>query len=69
MLNNMNPFERRVRILTGCLIWTLYLTGAISGGYAHFLAVVGVILLSTGIINCCPYYLAFEFSTNKSGIR
>ena len=69
MLNNISQFERRVRILTGCLIWVLYLTESMTGGFSHFLAVVGVILLATGIINCCPYYLAFEFSTNKSSLR
>lgn len=66
MLSNMNKSERWVRMLTGGLIWALYLTDSMVGGFAHFLAVVGIILLGTAIMNCCPYYLACDLSTNKN---
>ena len=65
MLTNISKSERRIRFITGSLIWILYLTDSITGGPAHVLAVIGVILLSTAVINFCPYYLACNFSTNK----
>lgn len=66
MLSNLSKVERRVRFVTGSLIWALYLTGSITGGLSHFLAVLGVIFIATAIMNYCPYYLIFELSTNKN---
>lgn len=66
MLTNISKFEQRVRFMTGSFIWVLYLTGSISGGISHLLAVIGVILVSTSIMNFCPYYLVCNFSTNKN---
>lgn len=66
MLTNISKFECRVRFITGSLIWVLYLTGSITGGVSHFLAVIGIILVSTSIMNFCPYYLICNFSTNKN---
>jgi len=65
MLTNMSKFDRKVRFVTGAMIWVLYLTESMVGGFAHFLAVVGVIFLSTSIMNYCPYYLVCNTSTNK----
>ena len=67
MLTNISKFERRFRLIAGSLIWLFYLTGTMTGGPAHFLAVIGVILLSTGVMNFCPYYLACDYSSNKEG--
>lgn len=66
MLTNINKFERSVRSVTGVLISILYLTGSITGGPAHFLAVIGVILITTAIINYCPLYLAGNISSNEN---
>ena len=63
--SNMSKFERRMRFITGTVIWLLYLSGSITGGVSHFMAVIGVVLISTAIMNFCPYYLVFEFSSNK----
>ena len=65
MLSNLSKVERRVRFVAGSLIWLLYLSGSITGGPSHFLAVLGVIFIATAIMNYCPYYLIFELSTNK----
>lgn len=66
MVPNISKVERRFRFVIGCLIWGLYVTGSISGGLSHFLAVVGVIFIATAVMNYCPYYLMFEISTDKS---
>ncbi len=65
MLPNISKAERRVRFVVGSLLWLLYVTGSISGGFSHFLAVLGVIYVTTAVMNYCPYYLMFEISTNK----
>ena len=66
MLSNLSKVERRVRFVIGGLIWALYLTGSISGGPSHFLAVLGVIFVATAVMNFCPYYLMFELSTGEN---
>lgn len=60
MLTNINKFECLVRFVTGSLIWVLYLTESMTGDISHFLAVIGVILISTSIMRFCPYYLVFD---------
>ena len=66
MLSNLSKVERRVRFVIGSLIWALYVTGSITGGLSHFLAVIGVIFVATAVMNFCPYYLMFEISTGES---
>ena len=65
MPSNISTVERRTRFLVGFIIWALYLTGSITGGLSHVLAVLGIIFIATGVMNYCPYYLMFEISTNK----
>ncbi len=62
MLTNISKFERAVRFITGSLIWILYLTDSMEGEPAHVLAAIGVLLLSTSVMNFCPYYLLCDFS-------
>lgn len=66
MLSNLSKVERRVRFVIGSLIWALYVTGSITGGLSHFLAVIGVIFVATAVMNFCPYYLMFEISTGEN---
>lgn len=66
MLTNMSRLDRNVRFVIGVSIWALYLTEAMVGGVSHFLAVIGVIFISTSIMNFCPYYLVCNTSTNKN---
>ena len=60
MLTNISKFECQIRFITGSLIWVFYLTGSMTGNVFHFLAVIGVILVSTSIMRFCAYYLVFE---------
>ena len=66
MFSNLSKVERRTRLVTGSIIWALYLTGSITGGLSHFLAVLGIIFIATAIMNFCPYYLIFELSTDNN---
>jgi len=66
MLTNMHEFDRKIRFVTGVLIWVLYLTGSITGGFAHFLAVIGVLFVTTSIMNFCPYYIICNYATKKN---
>lgn len=67
MLTNMNSFDRSIRLIAGAVIGLLYFAGAIQAGPALFLAVLGVILVTTGILNFCPFYLAGNTSTRQNG--
>lgn len=66
MLTNMNKLDRVVRFVTGGLISALYVTDSMTGGMAHFLAVIGIIFVVTSISNYCPFYLVFETSTSEN---
>ena len=66
MMSNLTKVERRVRFVTGSLIWLMYLTGSITGGLSHVLAVLGAVFIATAVMNFCPYYLMYDLSIGKN---
>jgi hypothetical protein len=65
MKRNMSNIDRIVRILFAVIVAALYFGNVISGTLALVLAVVGGILLLTGLVNFCPLYAVFGISTCK----
>ena len=65
MKSNMGPADKVLRFVLAAVIAILYFTGIIQGSLGIVLAVVAAIFAVTGLINFCPLYASFGFSTRK----
>lgn len=68
MKKNQSDIERVIRGIVGLalLVFTVYVTGVLQ----IVLAVVGAVLLATGIIGFCPLYRVFNVNTrDKNGVK
>lgn len=63
MKANMGSTDKIIRIVMAVLFAILYFTGTVSGTLGIVLMVLGVVFLLTSLINFCPLYLPFGFST------
>ncbi len=63
MTKNENNIERLIRAIAGLilLILTIYTAGAVQ----IILAVIGAILLATGLVGFCPIYKVFKINTRN----
>ncbi len=59
MMKNVGGIDKILRIVLGLAI--------IGAGvyFQHWLGVIGVVFLATGVINFCPMYSLIGFSSNK----
>ncbi len=59
--NNVGSIDRILRIVVGAaLIAAFFFT---SGGSWHWLYLIGIVPLVTGLMGSCPLYRLFGFST------
>lgn len=65
MNNNLGGWDRIVRLLVASVIVALYLNKSLTGPWAIILLVVAVIFVITSLINFCPLYTVFGWSTKK----
>ena len=65
MTKNMGTADRVVRTLLALAIAVLYFTGKISGTLAIVLGVVAVAFVLSSLVEWCPSYPLFGFSTRK----
>jgi hypothetical protein len=63
---NEASWDRIVRVLLGIALLFLGLGGALTGGLGVIAAIVGVVLLLTGLVGWCPLYALFKLSTKKA---
>lgn len=63
MKRNLSITDRWVRIGVAFFIALLYFTNVINGTWAIILALVGVVLVLSSMVNWCPLYHLFGFST------
>jgi hypothetical protein len=63
---NEASWDRIVRVLLGIALLFLGLGGALTGGLGVTAAIVGVVLLLTGLVGWCPLYALFKLSTKKA---
>ena len=65
MTRNMGNVDRAVRFIIGIVMMGVGF-GAMSGGAAIAVGVIGVILFATSVIGWCPLYLPFGMKTLKA---
>ena len=63
MKKNIGNWDRSLRVLAAVIVAVLYFTGVISGTLAIILGIFAVVFLLTALINFCPLYAPFKFST------
>lgn len=62
MKANVGGIDRAVRIIAGLAILSLYF---VLEGPARWWALLGLVVLATGVIRWCPAYLPFGISSSK----
>lgn len=65
MKRNLANFDRIIRVVLAAVLASLYFSGIVTGAPGILLLVLGVVFLVTAIINFCPLYFLFKFSTFK----
>ena len=63
MKPNVGTIDKFVRIGAAVLIAVLYFANVISGTMALILMVLAAVFLITGLVNFCPLYSIFGYST------
>lgn len=64
MRRNMGNMDRAVRFTIGIVMMGIGF-GAMGGGAAIAVGVIGAILFATSVIGWCPLYIPFRISTLK----
>ena len=62
---NESGTDRIARAVVGIVLLVLFLANVVSGTLGIILAVVGAVLLLTGIVGFCPIYYALRIGTKK----
>ena len=65
MTKNMGTADRVVRCLLAVAVAVLYFTGTISGTPAIVLGVFAVAFVLSSLVEWCPSYVLFGWSTRK----
>lgn len=65
MTKNMGTADRVVRTLLALAVAALYFTGKISGMLAIVLGVFAIAFVLSSLVEWCPSYRLFGFSTRK----
>lgn len=60
---NENATDRVVRIIAGLVLLSAWVFGWMSGTWETVFAIVGAVLLLTGIVGFCPLYALVGAST------
>ncbi|MCA0133839.1 DUF2892 domain-containing protein [Winogradskyella sp. D23] len=65
MKKNMGNIDKGIRTILAVAIALLYYFNVIEGTLAYILMAVAIIFLITSLVNFCPLYTLFGFSTCK----
>ena len=66
MKTNESNLDRIIRVIAGLVFVVLYFTGTLTGTQGIILAVVGAVLVITGVVGFCPAYWLLKIRTEKS---
>jgi hypothetical protein len=61
-MKNVGTIDKWIRIVLGIAILSLFFF--LDGGI-KWISLLGLVFIATGVINFCPLYLPFKFSTRK----
>jgi hypothetical protein len=64
MKSNMGKADRAIRFTIGIVMMGVGF-GAMSGGAAIVVGVIGAVLFVTSVIGWCPLYIPFRINTRK----
>ncbi len=65
MTMNEANWDRIARVVIGIILFTVGLTGVVSGAWMWVVYALGLVMFATAAIGVCPLYLLFKFSTRK----
>ena len=65
MKRNLSNVDRIVRVVLALIFAYLYFGGIVTGTLGIVLLVLGAVFLFTALVNFCPIYALFKFSTYK----
>ncbi|MFN8277296.1 MAG: DUF2892 domain-containing protein [Chitinophagales bacterium] len=65
MKRNIGTLDRLMRLGVLAIVIVLYATHIIEGTTAIIFGIIGAIMGATALINFCPLYTLFGFSTHK----
>jgi len=65
MKANMGGLDRIIRLVVAAVVAVLYWQGYIEGILAYILMAVAAIFVLTSLVNFCPLYTLFGFSSGK----
>jgi uncharacterized membrane protein len=66
MKTNESNLDRVIRVIAGIALLVLFFTNVIGGTLGIVLAVVGGVLILTGVVGFCPLYALLKIRTNHS---
>jgi hypothetical protein len=66
MKANMGTLDKAIRIILAIAFAALYITKTVEGTLGMILLVLGGVFILTSIINFCPLYALFGWSTCKN---
>jgi hypothetical protein len=66
MKKNMGILDRILRAIVAAILLFLSYFGIISGVAAFVATGIGIILLGTSLLQFCPLYVPFNFSTRNN---
>ena len=65
MKKNIGMVDKTVRIALAALAVVLYFLGVVKGTLALVMLIIAIILVVTSLINFCPIWALFGWSTDK----
>ena len=63
MKKNMGSTDQIIRVLLALVFAWLFYSGTVTGIFGYALLALGAVFIVTSIINYCPIYALFGFST------
>ncbi len=60
---NVGMIDRVIRIILGIILLYLFVVNTVAAPWSYLVALIGLILLVTGIIGTCPLYSMLGMNT------
>jgi hypothetical protein len=60
---NVGMIDRVIRVILGIILLNLFLVNMVAAPWSYLVALIGLILLMTGIVGSCPLYSMLGMNT------